>query len=173
MKGIISASGAAIVAAVLATPAVAQQVGTYTGTSADGSSLTFVVGTDPNNGYYQLTSAGIGFSAPCRNHAYVLNSAWGLGLAQDIIDRKTGKFSQTDNYFTFNITLEFSKDGLSATGTIVTFSPTLDPVGAEPKKALFCESPKQTLSLTLQSTADTDKQVKESSHFLGPNGNTH
>jgi hypothetical protein len=92
---------------------------------------------------------------------------------QDIIDRKTGKFSSTDNYFTFTLTLDFAADGQTATGTIKSYSPTLDPVGSDPTKALFCESPEQTLALTLQSTSVPDNQVKLSSHFLGPNGNTH
>ncbi len=174
MRGIINVGGAAaIIAAVLATPAAAQEVGTYTGTSADGQSLTFVVGNDTATGYLALTSAGISFSAPCRNSTVVFNSGWGLEFTQDIIDRKTGRFSETDNYFTFDLRLVFALDGQTATGTITTYSPTLDPVGSRPTKALFCESPEQTLTLTLQAAA-SDNQVKlKSSHFVGPNGNTH
>jgi len=172
MKGIINVGGAAIIATVLATPSTAQQAGTYTGTSADGQNLTFVVGTDTNTGYYALTSAGISFSAPCKNSSVVLTTSWGFGLLQDIIDRKTGQFSSTDTYFTFDLKLDFSVDGLSATGTIRTYSPTLDPVGSKPTKALLCESPLQALTLNLQSSEVTDDQVKLSSHFVGPNGNT-
>jgi hypothetical protein len=173
MKGIINVGGAAIIAAVLATPATAQEVGTYKGTSADGQSLTFVVGTDPNTGYPALTSAGLSFSAPCKNSTVVLTTAWGFGLMQDIIDRKTGQFSQTDSYFTFDLKLDFAADGQTATGTIRTYSPTLDPVGSKPTKALLCESPMQALSLTLQSSETSDSPVKQSSHYVGPTGNTH
>jgi hypothetical protein len=172
MKGIINLGGAAIIATALATPAAAQQQGTYTGTSADGQNLTFVVGTDSNTGYPALTSAGISFSAPCKNSSVVLSTSWGFGLTQDIIDRKTGEFSQTDTYFTFDLEIKFSLDGQTATGTIRTYSPTLDPVGSKPTKALFCESPLQALSLTLQSTDVIDNQAKLSGHFVGPNGNT-
>jgi hypothetical protein len=173
MKGIINVGGAAIIAAMLATPATAQvQQGTYTGTSADGQNLTFVVGIDSNNNDVAVTSAGISFSAPCRNSTVVLSQDWGTGLLQDIIKGKTGKFSLTDAYFTFDISLDFTTDG-TATGTIKTFSPTLDPIGSAPTKALFCESPEQTLSLTLQSSDTTTiNVVKRSSHFVGPSGNT-
>jgi hypothetical protein len=173
MKGIINVGAAAIIAAMLATPAAAQEAGTYTGTSADGQGLTFVVGQDSGTGNLAITSAGISFSAPCRNSTVVLNQDWGTGLLQDIIHRKTGKFSLTDAYFTFTLQIDFSADGQSATGTIKTFSPTLDPIGSAPTKALFCESPEQTLSLTLQSTdTTTTNVVKRSSHFVGPSGNT-
>jgi hypothetical protein len=173
MKTLINVGGAAIIAAVLATPAAAQQVGTYAGTSADGQDLVFVVGNDTSTGYLALTSAGIGFSAPCKNSSVVFNTGWGIGLMQDIIDGKTGKFSATDSYFTFNLELKFAKDGQTATGKITTYSPTLDPVGSKPTKALLCESPEQTLSLTLQATGAPDDQVKMLSHFAGPNSNTH
>jgi hypothetical protein len=173
MRGIINVGGAAIIAAVLATPAAAQEVGTYTGTSADGQDLEFVVGNDPNTGYLALTSAGISFSAPCRNSTVVLNTAWGLDLMQDIINRRTGEFSKTDSYFTFDLKLVFAADGQTATGTITTYRPTLDPIGSRPTKALFCESPEQALALTLQATGAPDNPVKLSSHFVGPNGNTH
>jgi hypothetical protein len=173
MKTLINVGGAAIIAAVLATPAAAQEVGTYAGNSADGQSLVFVVGTDTSTGYLALTSAGIGFSAPCKNSSVVFTSGWGIGLMQDIIDRKTGKFSATDNYFTFDLKLVFTPDGQTATGTITTYSPTLDPVGSKPTKALLCESPEQALTLTLQATGAPDNQVKTFSHFVEPNTNIH
>jgi hypothetical protein len=91
---------------------------------------------------------------------------------QDIIDRKTGQFSQTDAYFTFDLKLDFAADWQSATGTIRTYSPTLDPVGSKPTKALLCESPQQALSLTLETSSTTESQVKRTSHYVGPTGNT-
>jgi hypothetical protein len=173
MKTLINVGGATIIAAMLATSAGAQEVGLYAGTSADGQSLTFEVGNDTSTGYLALTSAGIGFSAPCKNSNVVFSTGWGIGLMQDIIDGKTGKFSATDNYFTFDLKLEFAKDGQTATGTITTYSPTLDPVGSKPTKALLCESPEQALTLTLQATGAPDNQVKTFSHFTGPNTDTH
>lgn len=149
MRSLINVYSAAIVAAVIATPAAAQVVGTYQGTSTDGQGLTFVVGTDTNTGELAVTSATIFFSAPCKGSTYVLDTGWGFGLTDDI---KKGKvsISATDNYFTFAVTLDFASDGQSATGTVTSISPTLEPVGKRPTKALICTSPKQDLTVTLQ-----------------------
>jgi hypothetical protein len=152
-KNIINACGAAIIAAALATPAIAQVEGTYEGTSADGNGLTFVVGTDPNTGDLAVTSASVFFTAPCKNSTYVLNTGWGFGPTSDIKNRRASIISD-DNYFSFKITLDFASDGQSATGTITSTSPTLTPVGPRPTHALICTSPKQALALTLQPAAD-------------------
>jgi len=149
MRNLFTACGGAILAAALAMPAAAQVTGTYAGTSADGVGLSFVVSTDSANGDPELTAAGIGFSAPCKNSTVVLNTGWGIGLGSDIVKHKV-KFVSAGSYFTFTVSLVFSNDGQSATGTIDSISPTLDPVGAKPKKALFCESPTQSLTLALQ-----------------------
>ena len=149
MKSMIGVCGAAMMAAAIATPAAAQVAGTYSGTSADGQSLTFVVATDPNTGELAVTSAGIYFSAPCRDSTYILNTGWGFGLAADI-KKGTVRISEYDNYYHFAVTLTFASDGQSATGTIASTSPTLYPDSAKPTKALFCTSPEQALSLTLQ-----------------------
>ena len=44
--------------------------GTYAGTSADGNTVQFVVGTDPNNGNSAVTGATVFFSAPCANSTF-------------------------------------------------------------------------------------------------------
>jgi hypothetical protein len=149
MKSLFSACGGALLAAALATPAAAQVAGVYTGTAADGSGITFTVSTDPNNNDLALTSAGIGFSAPCKNSTYVFNNGWGFGLTADIVNRKV-TYQAIDNYFVFDFSLTFASDGQTATGTITSYSPTLTALTDKPTKALFCVSPKQTLSLTLQ-----------------------
>jgi hypothetical protein len=151
MKSIIY--GAAIIAAAIATPAIAQVEGTYGGTSADGNGLTFVVGTDPSTGNLAVTSATIFFTAPCKNSTYVLNTGWGFGLTADIKDGKVS-ITSNGNYFSFHIGLDFASDGQSATGEIVSTSPTLTPVGPKPTHALICTSPKQDLTLTLQASSD-------------------
>jgi hypothetical protein len=48
------------------------------------------------------------------------------------------------------VSLKFSADGQSATGTVTSVSPTLYPATGRPITSLFCTSPKQALSLTLQ-----------------------
>ena len=149
MRSLISVCSAAMVAAALATPAAAQVVGTYSGTSADGQSLTFVVGTDTTSGEPAVTAATGYFSAPCRGSSYVLETGWGFGTLNDIKKGKT-KISVSGNYFTIAVSLDFASDGQSATGTITSISPTLEPVGTRPTKALICTSPKQDLTVALQ-----------------------
>jgi hypothetical protein len=157
MKTIIIAYGAAIIAAALATPAMSTPPapGTYAGTSADGNNVTFVVGTDTSNGEPAVTSATIFFSAPCTNSTYVLSTGWGFGLVADI--SKANKVVINDvngNYYRFDITLDFDSESQSATGTVLSTSPTLYPVGPRPTHALICTSPKQELTVTLQSSSD-------------------
>jgi hypothetical protein len=150
MKTIINAFGAAIIAAALATPAMAQVPGTYAGTSADGNGVKFVVGTDSTTGELAVTSASIIFSAPCRNSTYVLNTGWGFATVADINRARKVLIAANGNFFRFNIALDFASDGQSATGTILSTSPTLYPVGPKPTHALICTSPKQDLTVTLQ-----------------------
>jgi len=149
MKSLFTACGGALLAAALATPAAAQVAGVYAGTSTDGVGIQFTVSTDSNNGDLALTSAGIGFSAPCKHSTYVFNSGWGFGLTADIVNKKVS-YVAIDNYFVFTFNLTFSSDGQSATGEITSVAPTLTPVSNKPKKALICESPKQGMTLTLQ-----------------------
>src|SRR5471032_1019850 len=153
MKTIINACGAAIIAAALATPAMAQVAGTYAGTSTDGNAVKFVVGTDSTTGEFAVTSASIVFSAPCKNSTYVLNTGWGFATLADINRARSVVIAAHDNFFRFNIALDFASDGQSATGTILSTSPTLFPVGPKPTHALICTSPKQNLTLTLQSSS--------------------
>jgi hypothetical protein len=162
MKSLFNVCGGAILAAALATPAAAQVAGVYAGTSADGVGIQFTVSTDPNTGDLALTSAGIGFSAPCKNSTYVLNTGWGFGLTADIANRKVS-YVAIDNYFVFTFNLKFSSDGQSATGSITSVSPTVSPVSNKPNKALFCESPKQDMTLTLQPPS-----ARVSPGFKGP-----
>lgn len=154
MKHIVSASGAAIIAAALATPAAAVTVedGTYVFQAADSSTQTITVSTD-NNGFTAVTSLGIGFNEPCKvsgtEAPYSLITGWGFG--GDYVIKPDGKvtFSATGNYFTFDITLDFGALGTATGGTITSYGVTLypeDPFSAHPKKALFCESPLQSMT---------------------------
>lgn len=158
MKTITYACGAAIVAAALTTPAMAQvPSGTYAGTSADGNTVQFVVGTDSNTGLQEVTSELIFFTAPCANSTYVLNTAWGIGSTKDINDNDRVTLDIDGGYYTFAITLHFDPETQTATGTILSIGPTLYPVGRKPTRALICTSPTQNLSVTLQPSSDGAK----------------
>jgi hypothetical protein len=156
MKHIISASGAAIIAAALATPAAAAvtvENGTYVFQAADLSQQTFTVSTD-GNGLTAVTSLSVGFNEPCKvsgtEAPYSLSTGWGFG--GDYVIKSNGKvtFSAAGNYFTFDITLDFGAGGTATGGTITSYGVTLypeNPFSAHPKRALFCESPLQNMTL--------------------------
>jgi hypothetical protein len=90
------------------TPAVA---GTYAGTSTDGNSVQFVVGTDTNNGEMAVTAATIFFSAPYANSTYVLDTGWGIGTLADINANNRVTIEVDGGYYAFTIGLHFAEDG--------------------------------------------------------------
>lgn len=140
---------AAAIAAVIASPAAAQRIGTYSGTAFDGSGVTFVVGTDPANSSLAVTSESVFFNATCSGGAPNLDTGWGYGLTQDVVNRRVSNVT-AGNYFTIAFNLTFSSDGQSATGRVSADSPSLFPVGPTPTKGVICKSRSQTLSVTLQ-----------------------
>jgi hypothetical protein len=141
------AAGGIVLAAAFANPASAQLQGTYTGTSADGQNLTFVVGTDPNNSEPEITSAGVSYVATCKNSTYTLNEGEGWSPFADVVRHKVTATISVPSFYN-KLTLTFSRDGQTATGTIETISPYLDPARSPPKGVLFCVSPSQSLTLT-------------------------
>jgi len=55
------------------------------------------------------------------------------------------------------VDLHFDVETESATGTVLSISPTLYPIGHKPTRGLICTSPTQNLSVTLQSNPDGAK----------------
>src|ERR1700722_13537921 len=109
-------------AAMFSLAAHAQQVGTYSGTTADGDPISITVGIDPNNSSFQVQGMNVDFSAPCKGAGagYTLNTAWGFGVAQDIV-RGRARVLADDNYFNIQAVLTFP-DSADITGTIDTRS---------------------------------------------------
>lgn len=153
MKHLISASGAAILAAALAAPAAAVvtvEPGVYVFMAADGSSQTYTVTID-GGGNTAVTGLGVGFIEPCTvtgtETPYTLETTWGTSGDYVIAPNGTVKIAATYNYFVFDITLHFGSNGIPSNtlSTITTYGLTLYPVDSDkPKKSLFCESPLQT-----------------------------
>jgi len=139
--------GAAILAAAFAAPATAQIAGYYDGTSADGLGVSFQVGTDPSNGNPAIVSAGFNFAAPCKNSSLVLDESQGYFITADISNRNVTDTTSTPFYW-IKFSLKFSSDGLSATGTVTSVGPYLNPANSPPIKSLTCKSPTQSLSVT-------------------------
>jgi hypothetical protein len=159
MTRFVQACSAASLAIALAGPAAAQVAGVYSGTAADGSGLSFTVGTDPNNSSPAIVGASISFSAPCRGTTSTLQTGWGFNPNADISNRKV-TYNYDFDYLSNAVSLTFSADGQTATGFIASISPTLSPVGPKPTKALYCASRRQALSLTLQPAAKAMPQPR-------------
>jgi len=140
----------ATLAVFAAASASAQTLGTYAGTSADGSTLSFTVTTDAATGAPELTSASISFKVVCLGGAPAAYSGIGFGPS---VDFKNGKLTYvsgqpTPSYFDF--TLAFNKANSTLTGSIATTIAQLAVATKAPKKAIACISAKQTLTTTLQ-----------------------
>jgi hypothetical protein len=143
---------AALIAGLAATgPAMAQVAGTYTGTAKDGSMVTFTVTTDSSSGKLAVTSVGINYTAPCKNESYTLYSGIGYGLTADITNGAVSSTTYYPNiYVTFS--LKFAKNGQTATGLEEVIAPALYSTTALPARAIFCESKRQAMSVSLQTT---------------------
>jgi hypothetical protein len=139
-------TAAALVAAI-ASPAAAQQVGNYSGTTSDGSGVTFTVGIDPGNSSLAITGASVGFTAICPTGVPNLSTGWGYGLLQDIVANKVTN-TTSNNYFYITFNLTFSANGQTASGGVIADSPTLFPLGAKPTKAALCRSARKTMTVT-------------------------
>ena len=135
----------------LAGAAFAQQAGTYSGTAADGSAISFTVGTDPSTGNLQVASANISFSDTCNPGSFTFQSSWGLGASGPDLTGSTGTYAtNVAGYFDVMATLQFS--GPNLTGTIENVAVNFVPpaTGSQPTKSAFCKSKKQKYTATLQ-----------------------
>jgi len=141
----------AALAAAFATPALAQSVpqGNYAGTSADGNSVSLTVATD-GNGVNAVTGALVWYTANCKGGSVVTNTGWGYGFDAPISGKDAAKNTTGTNNFTIALKMTFDPATSSVSGTVSTIVAVLSPVGPKPKKALYCKSPTQTFSATLQ-----------------------
>jgi hypothetical protein len=144
---------AALCAMAWSTAGQAQQAGTYSGTSADGEPLSFIVGTDFNTGNLAVLGATVSFYAPCRSQGNPVNTTWGFGFTQDIKNGKAS-LSYTDTYY-FYITANFVFNGTAVTGSITSRTATFVPGNPVPNKAQYCIAPKQAFSANLSLDAKT------------------
>jgi hypothetical protein len=133
------------------TAASAQQVGTYSGNTADGSGISFTVAVDSSTGAYEFTGAGIGMNAFCKRTNTTFSTGWGFGLGQDIVSGNNNIVVNANqyNYFYINYNLKFT-DNDTIQGTVNSVVAALEP-GNPPTKAAFCKAPKnQTFTAAFQ-----------------------
>ena len=142
---------ASAILAASAGAASAQQAGTYSGSMADGTNISFTIGTDGQTGALQVTAASIGVSDTCNPGAFSYNTGWGLGGDGTDLSGNKGSYTYSFGYLYVTATLSFS--GANLKGTVENATPTLIPPATgsgEPKKAAYCSSKKQAYTATLQ-----------------------
>jgi hypothetical protein len=140
-----------------ATGAVAQKVGTYSGTSADGSFMSFSV--TKNGGVFSFTNGDVNFQAACKNPVRTAFEGWGFYLGQDIV-HGVNDFHSADDYYDVRGTMTFVSDN-KIKGTVTSVTAVFVPGNDPPDKAQFCKSPKQAFTLTFQ-TAPTSQAAPQS-----------
>jgi hypothetical protein len=131
--------------------------------------VSYVVSTDTATGNLALTSASIGYNAPCKGEAVSAGGGWGFGLTADIVKHKVTEITYGSD-FNFFVKLTFAPDGQTATGTIESIVQTLYPTSTKATKSLFCEAPTQTLSLTLQPATAAKKPVSNTAYLYDRKG---
>ena len=139
--------------------AAAQMAGVYSGTSADGNTVSFTVSTDAS-GALAVTSALIFYSAQCNFGGPVLNEGEGFGFDAPISGGRASTVFSTPGFYT-NLTFAFYPNGQSATGTVTTVAPDLEPYTNRPTKSYTCTSPRQDMMLTYQSTTAPGAQASD------------
>jgi hypothetical protein len=152
---LVRALSALIFASGIATGAQAQTAGTFSGTSADGGTISMTV--TETSGKFAITSLSQSFTADCKHTGDSVSNNFAGGTNFPITD---GKASFTYEAFrsVYSVgSVKFS--GSHAKGTITTDDVTFAP-GTPPKSAEFCTVPKQAFSLT--------KTAPESPAMLAP-----
>jgi hypothetical protein len=83
-----------------AAPAMAQQVGEYDGTTADGSPVTIDVAKDPNTGKLEVSSVNFDVDMLCQKSKETLSGVGiGLGDGMDISANGNFSYASSDYYF--------------------------------------------------------------------------
>ena len=136
------------VVGLLPVAASAQKVGTYTGTSADGQSISITIGTDSNTGLLQVQGWNYGIASACSGGT-TFNTAWGLGTdgTGNDLDGATGTYKNAYIYVYVTSTFRFVRNEII--GTLASYTPTFAPVASgRPTKAIFCTSKNQKFTAT-------------------------
>lgn len=143
------------VALIAASNAHAQQIGTYTGTTKDGSSVTITVAQDPNNANLEVKVVGFGISMLCQKSKETLNYI-GIGLSDgaDIIDKKLSYASS--DFFDIDLVTTMTFKGNSVKGKVGGNLSAFNPANGHTtltKSVQACVSPNQAFTATLSDMA--------------------
>jgi hypothetical protein len=124
--------------------AFAQTAGTYSGTTADGNPISMTVMGSGSN--YAVTGFTLNYTADCAHSGGSIDGNFASGanfpLTNGAADFSLIVFQAVDSFgslhFVGNHTIK---------GTLTTDQATFDPGSTPPKRAEFCQSPKQAFTL--------------------------
>jgi hypothetical protein len=129
--------------------AQAQSAGSFSGTSADGNTVSLTV--TQSGSTFTVTGMNVGFMADCKRTGNVATEGWGFFLGDDISSGATNYTSHNDYYYITG-SMHFS-GGNTIKGVITSYTATFVPGAAPPAQAQFCTSPHQAFTLTKQPAA--------------------
>jgi hypothetical protein len=157
------------------TAAQAQQAGTYTGTTEDGSAVTITVAQDPNNDNLEVKVIAFDISALCQKSKETLNDIGiGLGDGYDIVG---GTFSYASSgFFDIDLVTAMTFHGThSVKGKVGVNFAAFDPaLGHQTltNKVQACVSPKQPFSATFSGAESRLGLPPGTMTVHGPGGST-
>ncbi|MEI9929095.1 MAG: hypothetical protein WDM89_00650 [Rhizomicrobium sp.] len=138
------------IAATVASTAQAQQIGTYTGTAQDGSSVTITVAQDPNNSNLEVTVLGFGLTMLCQKSKETLSYIGiGLGDGQDIVNKKFSYASS--DFFDIDLVTSMTFKGNGVKGKVGGNLSAFNPASGHTTltdKVQACVSPNQSFTAT-------------------------
>jgi hypothetical protein len=150
-----------------ATGALAQQAGSYSGTSADNSNISLTV--TESGGVFTIGTMNVGFVAACNVPGNSVSESWGFYLGQQLVNGAADFVSHNDYYYTFG-KLHFSGNHVIK-GVITTVTATFVPGNTPPIKSQFCKSPNQAFTLTKQPAAELPPIAPGAAVVLRQQGN--
>jgi len=131
----------------ISSPAGAQAIGTYSGLTVDGHTISITVSQDPNNANLAITQLSLQFDAHCPISGTEYRQGENFGLLDDIIDHKVTFTFDTTGLYSQNSFLFHGRKGVTGR-TQVRVPAIVD--GNPPKRAELCVSPRQGFSATRQ-----------------------
>jgi hypothetical protein len=131
--------------------AFAQTAGVYSGTTADGNPISMTVMGSGNN--YAITGFTLNYTADCAHSGGSISGNFASGanfpLTNGAADFSLIVFQSVDSFgslhFVGNHTIK---------GTLTTDQAAFDPGSTPPKRAEFCQSPKQAFTLNKNAPGD-------------------
>ena len=141
----LSPYAVAIAASMIALPAFAQKIGTYTGTNDEGDQVEVVVSAASGGGF-EITGLSDGGTVYCLGGTDI---GYGVGFGGDLAAITDGKASYTELFTTVAVSSTFKFTGSEVTGKIKFSVPIL----LTARKGVACATKPQTFKATFGSDA--------------------